>query len=81
MSDGEENWSLGVKELRKKSIQYRLIFFFLELHLPRSIATSSLFCGNPGDVDVDVELRISSSSSSTVLGLGVMYESDEELSQ
>lgn len=79
MSDGEENWSLGVKELTKKSIQYRLIFFFLELHLPRSIATSSLFCGNPGDVDV--ELRISSSSSSTVLGLGVMYESDEELSQ
>ena len=79
MSDGEENWSLGVKELRKKSIQYRLIFFFLELHLPRSIATSSLFCGNPGDVDV--ELRISSRSSSTVLGLGVMYESDEELSQ
>ena len=79
MSDGEENWSLGVKELTKKSIQYRLIFFFLELHLPRSIATSSLFCGNPGDVDV--ELRISSRSSSTVLGLGVMYESDEELSQ
>ena len=79
MSDGEENWSLGVKELTKKSIQYRLIFFFLELHLLRSIATSSLFCGNPGDVDV--ELRISSRSSSTVLGLGVMYESDEELSQ
>ena len=72
---------LGSERVKKKIHSVQTDFFFLELHLLRSIATSSLFCGNPGDVDVDVELRISSSSSSTVLGLGVMYESDEELSQ
>ena len=70
---------LGSERVKKKIHSVQTDFFFLELHLPRSIATSSLFCGNPGDVDV--ELRISSRSSSTVLGLGVMYESDEELSQ